>query len=261
MRLQKYAILLDWLKTGYANHPITENLIQYAQVADWARKKYPRNHLEESISPNQLSSKAWMIEQLSRVGKLHGPWYTPEPNYSLGSSVEIVGSWYGFPLIDHLHEALPINDIKCWDIDFEARQIAEYYLEVFQTPNVEIFSQDYFAHEREGSRAHLLINTSSEHMKDTFWMMNDKFGLPREHLDNEKHFYVKRPVIAIQSNNMRHIAEHVNCVDSTDELIEKNKFKTIYYAGSQRMSEWQGLEIKQNDFHRFMVIGRLDNKD
>ena len=233
-------------------------LERYAKIIEWANENFPENDIYGSLSPNQASSKEWLIEELVKVPGINGPWSLPNNKWDMdGNAIEIVGSWYGFPLIEYLCERLPIRSIDCWDIDFEARMIAKQYIEIFQPKNTEVYEQDYFHHEREGSRAHLLINTSSEHMTDSFWMMDERFGVPREHLGGAKQFYVKKPIIAIQSNNMRHIPEHVNCVDSAEELVELHKIKHVFYAGERNMVEWNGFRIRQNGYKRFMVIGKL----
>lgn len=234
------------------------DLSKYAKMIEWANETYPDNHIYESLSPNQLTSKKWMLDELTKVKQIYGPWSLPDNKWDNdGNSIEIVGSWYGFPLIDILENKVPIRNIDCWDIDFEARMIAKQYIEIFKPKETQVYDQDYFQHEREGSRAHILINTSSEHMTDSFWMMDERFGVSREHLGGRKQFYVKNPIVAIQSNNMRHIPEHLNCVDSTNELIEKHKINEVLYSGSQWMYEWNGFKIERNGYKRFMVIGKL----
>lgn len=237
------------------------DMSKFIKVLEWANKNYPNHRILDSFSPNQMSSKKWLIDELSDIDGIDGPWSLPNGKWdNEGNSIEIVGSWYGFPLIYMLWDALEIRDIKCWDIDFEARQIAEYYNSIFKFNDlVEIYSQDYFNHERGGSRAHILINTSSEHMTDTFADMDERFGVEREHLGGAKNFYVKNPFVCIQSNNMKHIPEHVNCVESTDELINKHKINQILYQGYRNILEWDGTEIKKTlgRYKRFMVIGKL----
>lgn len=234
------------------------NLYKYAKIIEWSNKNYPNNKIYESLSPNQLHSKLWLIEKLKGIPQLQGPWHTPNGVDYEGNTIEIVGSWYGFPLIEMLQKEFMIRRIDCWDIDFEARQIAEQYNNIFGVTDVNIFGKDYFAHERDGSQAHLLINTSSEHMKETFWQMDELYGEPQEHLGGKRKFYIKGAcIVAIQSNNMKHIPEHVNCVDSNEELINKHRINKVLYAGEQSMVEWDGFRLVNSNYTRFMVIGRL----
>jgi hypothetical protein len=50
----------------------------------------------------------------------------------------------------------------------------------------------------------------------------------------------------LQSNNMHHLEEHVNCVNSEDELAETSEITEVVYKGSMVMA---------NGYKRFMVIG------
>ena len=77
--------------------------------------------------------------------------------------------------------------------------------------------------------ADLIVNTSAEHM-------------------NEEWFYKIKTnsVIAIQSNNLFDIPEHINCVTSIDSMKKKFKLKEIFYEGEKDL--W--------GYKRFMLIGK-----
>ena len=79
----------------------------------------------------------------------------------------------------------------------------------------------------------LVINTSSEHM-------------PTLHTILAKKEYKDNCLFAVQSNNMFHVPDHINCVNSEDELVENTGLKEILYKGSLDMP---------NGYKRFMVIG------
>jgi hypothetical protein len=216
-------------------------LSNYAKMIEWALNKYPDCDIFGSLSPNQISSKFWLIENLTKICNRMEP---------INHKIEIVGSWYGYPLIEYLKNNLSIEKIECWDIDKEARMIANKYNEIFESKDfVSVYGKNYWNHSRNGSEATLLINTSSEHMKESFYMMNQL------HIKNK--FYVKDPLIVIQSNDMRHIDEHINCVDSEEELIDKNKIREVLYSGSQNTVEWHDKKKEETKYKRFMVIGRI----
>ena len=216
---------------------------RYAKMIEWALVTYPDCNIFESLSPNQITSKNWMLNELSSV------YYGDAERVAGGHNVEIVGSWYGYPMIENLLRNFEIRKIECWDIDKEARMIAKQYLEIFKNGITKIYSKEYFGHKRNGSEATILINTSSEHMVESFYMMNN--------MHNKNKFYVKDPLIVIQSNDMVHLPEHINCVGSADELIEKHRITEVLYAGEQTIVEWDGLEVNSTDYTRYMVIGRL----
>jgi hypothetical protein len=213
-------------------------LSNYAKMIEWALNKYPDCDIFGSLSPNQISSKIWLIENLTKIcNKLE----------TTNHKIEIVGSWYGYPLIEYLKNNISIEKIECWDIDKEARMIAKKYIEIFNNDNTFVYSKNYWHHLRTASEATILINTSSEHMVESFYQVTGKWDV----------FYHKKPIIVIQSNNMYHIDEHINCVDSEEELIDKHKIREVLYSGSQNIVEWYDEKIEESKYKRFMVIGQL----
>jgi hypothetical protein len=213
-------------------------LSNYAKMIEWALNKYPDCDIFGSLSPNQISSKIWLIENLTKIcNKLE----------TTNHKIEIVGSWYGYPLIEYLKNNISIEKIECWDIDKEARMIAKKYIEIFNNDNTFVYSKNYWHHLRTASEATILINTSSEHMVESFYQVTGKWDV----------FYHKKPIIVIQSNNMYHIDEHINCVDSEEELIDKHKIREVLYSGSQNIIEWYDEKIEESKYKRFMIIGRI----
>lgn len=209
---------------------------KYTKMIEWSLNIHPNCKIFESLSPNQISSKQWLIEKLKKCIKT-----------DIKHKIEIVGSWYGFPLIEYLQHNIDIEKIECWDIDKEARLICKQYLEIFGYYNVSVYNKNYWDHKRIASDATILINTSSEHMNGTFYEMKGKLNK----------FYTKNPLVVIQSNNMYHINDHINCVDDEEELIIRHGIRQVLYSGNKDIVEWDGLEIKKTNYKRFMVIGKL----
>ena len=87
---------------------------------------------------------------------------------------------------------------------------------------------------KDWRRRHIVINTSSEHMKDT--------SLLKSHYKD----YPTTPLLVLQSNNYFELNEHVNCVNSENELMEKNQIREVYFKGKQSLPMYD----------RYMVIGR-----
>ena len=50
----------------------------------------------------------------------------------------------------------------------------------------------------------------------------------------------------MQSNNMFHLEEHINCVHNVKELESKSELSNILYSGTLEMP---------NGYERYMVIG------
>lgn len=173
----------------------------------------------QSISPNQIKSKIWLCEELGKLVE------------KKNLSICIAGSWFGFPLIDFLSKKLSIKSIDLFDKDPFSVGIVNQYIKTFNCPFIiNQYNEDFWKKQKNGYD--ILINTSSEHMKEDFYK-NKIFN------DN--------PLLVIQSCNKRSVSEHVNCVDSVDELIDKNKITKVFYKGE--------ISQQKKGEKRFMVIG------
>ena len=81
----------------------------------------------------------------------------------------------------------------------------------------------------------VVVNTSCEHMFP-MW----KF--------REINYNVEDPLYVLQSTNQKEYCEdHINTVESEEELIDQAKLLDVWYAGRK---------VLQNGFTRFMVIGK-----
>jgi hypothetical protein len=88
--------------------------------------------------------------------------------------------------------------------------------------------------EKDPDQFDLIINTSCEHMFP-MWKFRE---LNPQMLDR---------LFILQSTNAREFEDHINCVDSEDELIDQAMLGTILYKGRKKLS---------NGMTRFMVIGK-----
>jgi hypothetical protein len=59
--------------------------------------------------------------------------------------------------------------------------------------------------------------------------------------------FQKNPLYILQSSNDEQHEDHINCVNSEEELIDQARIKDVIYSGSKILS---------NESTRFMVIGR-----
>lgn len=176
-----------------------------------AIRKYPHRAVDiaESYDPKKIKSKEWLIEELDKIP------FNPEWIY-------IAGSWYGNILVPKLLDLYPnITRIKLHDIDPEVPKIARGIF----FPDIECLRADQqdstqFIYE------HMVINTSCEHMG----VLN----------------ICSNSTVVLQSNNYKEVEDHINCVDSWQELADQYKLKDVYYGG----------ELEFEKYKRFMVIGR-----
>jgi len=181
------------------------------------------NSFEDSIAQGQYDSKMWMCNELKKINL--------EMYYPL--HIDIVGSWFGFPLIEMISKIFKIKQIDLYDIDENCHRVAAQYIGHFEM-NFRIVQFGDFFDRKDLKRRHVIINTSSEHMPDIVSM--------------KKYYkdYPTTPLLVIQSNNYHDVDDHINCVNDENELIIKNEIKEVYFKGK--------LSLPLYD--RYMVIGR-----
>jgi hypothetical protein len=205
-------------------------------------------HWWDSLSENQLQSKLWLMQELESI-----------VSYLQPIRAQVYGGWFGYPLIDILISKLKFEYIENIDIDEKAillfKRISQLkgYNEKSDPRLIGTIDDVNNRSEREWN-TDLIINTSSEHMPPLPKLMHGKkyrtsLCLSREILPDRRtpERGAKGPCLfALQSNNMFHIDDHINCVNNEDELVEKSGFIDVRYKGSMTMP---------NGYTRFMAIG------
>lgn len=196
--------------------------IYYKCITDAISKGYDPKKALWSISPDQMQSKTWLVDELKKL---------PFNNIT----VQLFGGWFGWPLIDLLNENFDIEAVENIDLDPMALAIFRTFsnLKSFEKNKMIATENSVLNNNKLHEKADLVINTSGEHMPDLPELIKDK---------NYKAYCV----FAIQSNNMFHLDEHTNCSNSEDELVEKSNLSYIVYKGSLLM---------KNGYERYMVIG------
>ena len=178
-----------------------------------AIKKYPHRAVDiaQSFDSKQVACKQWLYDELKNL-------CLPQPH-----KIFIAGGWFGNILIPHLLDIYPnVSRIKLHDLDEEATKICRnIYFEDSDIVRADVQDSTEFIYDT------FVINTSCEHMKP---------------LKLYKGTYV-----VLQSNNYRSVSDHINCVDSPEELADQYGIIEDYYSGS--------LEFEQ--YTRYMVIGRM----
>ena len=191
-------------------------------------RDYDIPHFWDSMSPNQSASKEWIGHELGKV----------KFKRKKKKRIQLVGGWFGFPLINIL------LDIFKGDLDFiENIDLDENAISVFhKIANEKKLDKDvrligtcanFLDNNPRSHTLDILINTSSEHMPPLPQLLKDK---------NPK----MGCLYVLQSNNMHHLEEHINCVNSEDELAETSEITDVLYKGNLTMA---------NGYKRFMVIG------
>ena len=144
--------------------------------------------LLDSFSPNQFKSKEMLIKMVNDLSMVDS-----------NSEIVILGSWYGsilIPAFKHV-KRITLIDLNDQVIGLAKRRLFNHY------NNVDFITSDVWNENRLGriQNANLIINTSCEHMR------------PMKELKLDTNAY-----FAYQSNNMRSIKDHINCVGGIDEF-------------------------------------------
>lgn len=209
--------------------------IEYSEMMKWVRYNHPEkmNRWMDSLSPNQILCKQWLVDSLDNVK------IPLDENNQF--KIEIIGGWFGFPLIEMLLKKYKnsIKEINLFDIDKSATLFAWKYTELFNLKNIKIFNINYFDY-KEIRRTHMVINTSCEHMPDML-LMQDYYKIP------------ERTLLVLQSNNKTNETDHVNCVENCQQLIIQNDISEIW-GGNKTMKTI--VDGKKEFWNRFMVMGK-----
>ena len=238
----------DHLGSDIANNK-TQDLDIYYNMLKWFHRNYPErlDRFIESCSPNQIEGKTWLVEELDNV---------QIPRDDEGKfKIEIVGGWFGFPMIDLLYAKFgdQIRAIDFFDMDPFAAKVFGVYLSMWDVDmqDVKIFTNaqgDYFNY-KEKRRAHLVINTSCEHMPDMLDM-------------KEYYFDPDRTLLVLQSNDKDDEPDHINCVKSEVELAEKNGIALLNGGWRTMKSKVLKREVRGGDkkkisfWNRYMAMGK-----
>jgi hypothetical protein len=196
------------------------------------------SHFIDSMSPSQVESKEWLCNILC--------------NFDHIKTVQIYGGWYSSPLIEILTDTLMSNLkwIENIDLDKFVLELSEkIHRERLEAQGTEywVTNDTVLSPSPRSFDTDLVINTSSEHMPHLKDILENKNYRTIKSVKKLKTPRVPC-VFAIQSNNMFHIDDHINCVDSEEELLDNCKFQRVLYKGTLGMP---------NGYKRFMVIGQL----
>jgi hypothetical protein len=176
----------------------------------------------KSFRMNQILSKEWLVDNIQKSVSVD--------SYK---NVAVLGSWSSVLLYELMSAGgdVPVEHWHFFDIDrrvhrqrdcyFKANNMERNYTSY--TKDVDVLFMDAGFHKQFD----LIINPSCEHMMD----LRTTNG----------------PIYALCSNDMDNIPDqHINCVQSSQELREKNDLQTVFYKGTKRLP---------SGFNRFCVIG------
>ena len=184
---------------------------------------YVFKRVMDSLNSSQLQSKLWLIEELN--------WLEIKP-----TNVCLIAGWYAQYVVPLLLDTFSsIQLIENFEIDKDIREMTYRFNKRFKDEDKYrvVIKNIMFKELSKEQDFDLVINCACEHMFP-MW----KFREINEEQD---------PVYVLQSSDDDTHDDHINCVQSTDELIEQARIVDVFYSGSIKL---------HNGTTRFMVIGQ-----
>jgi hypothetical protein len=210
-------------------------------INNYLKEEHSGSPIQDAMSRSQMRSKIWLIEELSKI----------QTNYD---NVAVMAGWFG-QLKTIYDKRLTYSKMRIIEIDSEACKTSDYIFNIANLENYKVKSVHANINEltlhkngyewnvenfKEGTKysekflPDLIINTSAEHMTEE-WYNQIRF----KQMDSD-------PIVAIQSNNLFDIPEHINCVHSVDHMKKKFPMREILFEG----------ELQLKGYKRVMLIGR-----
>jgi len=191
----------------------------------------------DSMNQSQLESKLWIVQELIKLD------IKPK-------KVAILAGWFAQYIVPLLYDNFEsIVRIKNFEIDRDVKKISykfnkRYKEEEGYTVDIKNVMFDRIQPKKinqiNQNHMDMIINCSCEHMYP-MWKFKELNLTPIPRIQ-------KNPLYILQSSNDDQHEDHINCVDSEEELIFQSGIKHVMYSGSK---------ILANKSTRFMVIGKM----
>ena len=216
-----------------------------AYIETHRERPWAFQRLVDASTTSQLESKFWLTEELSNIDE------SPK-------SAVLLGGWFAHVITSLLLDYTSVEKVTNFEIDEDAHFISYKFNRRYKKKEeigyhgvpdgdaqyrsirrnvlfeslkgVETFTGDG----KDPNQFDLVINTSCEHM---FPMWKFREINPQ----------LLGKLFVLQSTNAREFEDHINCVDSEDELVDQSMLGDILYKGSK---------VLDNGITRFMVIGK-----
>jgi len=185
--------------------------------------------VEDASTSSQLRSKLWIIEEVSNLDiKV--------------DRVALLAGWYANFIVPLLIDELGASFIHNFEIDQDVKQLSYKFNKRYKEEEkykcyiVDVMFEPIWNFMKQGASGFdLVINTSCEHM----FPMHKFLKINRGFLDN--------PLYVLQSTDDDQYDDHINCVNSPEELAEQANLVDVLYSGTK---------VLDNGMNRFMVIGK-----
>jgi len=189
-------------------------------------KSYPGRLIDvlDCFSQNQYDCKTWLIDCLNQY-PYH---FKMKTNDSI--KIAILGGWYGLTakLLSENFTLKPIDEIHSYDFDPCAKNIGKII-----SPQITFIEQDITELDLSSKGYSIIVNTSCEH-------------IDQELLYKSIDTAPAKTLFVLQSNDMRYVQQHINCVDSL-QMFEKQY--------ESRLEKVRAYELHKEKYTRYMLIG------
>lgn len=215
-----------------AEYWLSSQRVPASLVTKLAEGNYPW----EAFSKGQIISKVWMLHTLINIRNVRNSLTMTWP----GLKIALLGCWIALPVEELLSEFF-VDRIYGFDIDPEAIRLAEQFNEIrvrdewkFKgvVADVTTLNTKDMLFETGGELINfcpdLIINTSAEHMDDTWFETADE-----------------KQLIVVQSNNDPNLEGHINTCASFEEFDKKYPMRDAVAQGTLTLP----------NYTRFMKIG------
>ena len=195
---------------------------------DWknalsSSEPYLFKRVMDSMNQSQLESKLWIIQELIKL--------EIKPK-----RVAILAGWYAQYIVPLLYDNFEsLEFVENYEIDQDVKRLSYKFNKKYKEEERYRVLIRNVMFDKIQSGMDTIINCSCEHMYP-MW----KFKIINE-------LILKNPLYILQSSDDDQHDDHINCVQSEDELIVQSGINHVIYSGSKILS---------NKSTRFMVIGR-----
>jgi hypothetical protein len=195
---------------------------------DWknalsSSEPYVFKRVMDSMNQSQLESKLWIIQELIKLGV--------KPK-----RVAILAGWFAQYIVPLLYDNFEsVEWVENFEIDQDVKRLSYKFNKRLKEDKKYRTLITNVMFDRIQSGMDTIINCACEHMYPMwkFRELNETFQ--------------KNPLYILQSSNDEQHEDHINCVNSEEELIDQARIKDVMYSGSKILS---------NKSTRFMVIGK-----
>jgi hypothetical protein len=144
--------------------------------------------------------------------------------------IAILGGWYGLTakLLSENFTLKPIDEIHSYDFDPYAKNIGKII-----SPQITFIEQDITELDLSSKGYSIIVNTSCEH-------------IDQELLYKSMDTAPAKTLFVLQSNDMRYVQQHINCVDSLQMFEEQYE---------SRLEKVRAYELHKEKYTRYMLIG------